>query len=109
MVVTEEATESLVATDRSVSVDVAPVRFNELIAETLVTTLRMIMIDERPDGSSQGRFGEEDHAIEALAFYRKHETLAAGASGLASRGPLCASEPGVVGGVGRTENGECRQ
>ena len=64
MVVTKQSTESLVATDRSVSVDIAPVRFDQLIAETLVTTLRMIMIDERLYGSAQRRFDpvlSEDH------------------------------------------------
>ena len=78
MVVTEQTTESFVATDRLVRIGGYVSRFKELIAEPLVTTLRMIVIDKRPYGSPQRRFGEEDHAGEAFAFYRKYETFGIG-------------------------------
>ena len=75
MVVAQQPTESLVAADRRVNVDYTLFRFDQLIAEPLVTAFSMIMREIGRDSSPQRSFAEEDHPVETFGFDRKYESL----------------------------------
>ncbi len=56
MVVTQQSAEAFVATDWGVSVDITVDRLDELVAESLVRSLVMVVVDKSPDGPPQSSF-----------------------------------------------------
>jgi len=48
---------------------------DDRVVESLVIPLGMVMREVLHDRTSQGRFAEEDHPVEALGFDRTHESL----------------------------------
>ena len=48
---------------------------DDRVVESLVIPLGMVMREVLHDRTSQGRFAEEDHPVEALGFDRAHESL----------------------------------
>ena len=68
IVVSQDATETLVAPDNSDGLSDFFACGNQTIAQSLVISLSMIMLKVLRHGSAHRSFPEEDHAIEALDF-----------------------------------------
>jgi hypothetical protein len=76
MIVTEEPTKSLAATDGAVSTRWCEAfRRNQPIVKTLVISFPMVMRREGRERSTQVGFPEDDDPIQALLLDRPHEAL----------------------------------
>jgi hypothetical protein len=77
MVRLQQSSEPFAAYDRSIARTVVRslVRERNHVADSLMRSFNVIMLDVFSDSSSQGFFTKEDHATQAFAFDRQNEAL----------------------------------
>ena len=75
-IVTKNAAESFPASKLSIPVADILRGIDELIVESLMVALFVIMIHERAGRSQERTFVKENDLLEALAFDRAHKSLA---------------------------------
>ena len=75
VVIPKHSTESFATTDRATALADTVIPFDQLVAQSLMETLSMVVREIRRDSSPQGSFAEENHPVETLGFYGKNESL----------------------------------
>ena len=104
VVVSENAAESIVAVNRPDSTTDLLAGRDDRVLQPLVVSRRVIMANERGDGSSERINAEEDHSVQQFGLGRKDPSLANGiAVGCLARspdalhGPVAEQGPELVG------------
>ena len=78
MVISQQAAEALAAGDLALVVADVVFRCDELVVETLVISLLMIVLDVLLDSVSQRVLAEKDYAVETFLLDRSHKPLGVG-------------------------------
>ena len=78
VVVFQHSTETSTQTDGAAILRMIPTSLDQSVVDSLVVSLRVVMLNVLMYRISEMLFTEDDHSIKALRFYRSDETLSEG-------------------------------